>query len=912
MKYFNKSSFLTTLKSSSFILLVLIIFFIFITNVLLFFVNMNNHLSLIESSYMKNKKNILKSQINQVVSTIYYRKELQDKIAKDIIKSRVNQAYEIMMNICNESKGEISDREIKEKIKKYLRDIRFEYNGYYFITSVSGIEILFPDRPELEGKNLIKMKDIDGKYVIKDMINIVTEKGSGFYSYKWTKPGKKQNNYKKISYVQLFEPYDWIIGTGVYFKDIEENLKQELLNEIGDIRFGNDNNYIFVVSYDGVTLMNDTQREIIGKNIWDMEDPNGVKVIQEERKVAEKPGGDFIYYSWNKPETNKIEEKISFVRGVKEWGWMIGTGLYIDDLQDTLNIAKKEESRRLIYILLINIIVMLIVFLIYLYFVKLMSGRLILDFRKFISFFRNISEHKEIDISSIEYEEFKKIGNVANKMLNDKIKVEDELLKVANRFFIIFNTITDGVITINPDYTISYVNLAAKKILGYEEKTIKGKLAYKIVHYQNIEKLFDIRNLINEHLILDTPDELTIINNNEETKILEYLASPIFDNNGIYRGYVISFRDIQEKRRLQREMELNNKIESLGVLAGGIAHDFNNLLVGIFGHLDLLKMDLEKINDKDVKEEIEIVENTMERTVKLTNQLLTFSKGGKPNKENVNIISLLKEIVSFSVRGTDIKYEIISNYEKLMLYVDKGQMSQVFSNIIINSIKAIDNSGRIIVSIDLCRMDNKDYITISIKDNGIGIDKSKIDNIFDPYFTTKENGHGLGLAIVRSIVYQHEGSIKVESEEGVGTEFKILLPKDFSKSTLYNDGEQDIEIKFNNSYRFLIIDDEKVIVKMLVKLLEKYDQKVVSVNSAEEGLKQIEANKFDIVITDNTMKGGMSGIELSKIIRKKNTDIKIILSSGYMENNIGYGINEFIKKPYKLHDLLIIIKKLLE
>jgi signal transduction histidine kinase len=204
---------------------------------------------------------------------------------------------------------------VRNIIKEDLRPIRFNNGrGYFFATGLDGKEILFADQPELEGQSMLETRDTGGAYVIRDMIELVRREGEGYYRYTWTKPNAQGNDFPKIAYLKYFAPFDGFIGTGEYLDDVEQDIQKEVLERIGKIRFGKEG-YVFVVSYDGVTLMTGTQPELIGKNIWDMTDPNGVKVIQEERRAAEKPDGDFIEYLWEKPSTNKILPKISYVMG---------------------------------------------------------------------------------------------------------------------------------------------------------------------------------------------------------------------------------------------------------------------------------------------------------------------------------------------------------------------------------------------------------------------------------------------------------------------------------------------------------------------------------------------------------------------------------------------------------------------
>lgn len=182
---------------------------------------------------------------------------------------------------------------------------------------------------------VVSITILAGLFIIKDIIQIAREQGEGYYRYLWTKPNLIGADFPKIAFIKHFEPFDWYIGSGEYLDDVEADIKTEILERIGKIRFGKDG-YIFVMDYSGTVLMNDVQRDLIDKNLWELTDPRGVKVIQEERKAVQNPEGGFVNYVWNKPSESKPAPKISFLKGVEDWEWMIGAGLYVDEIENVI------------------------------------------------------------------------------------------------------------------------------------------------------------------------------------------------------------------------------------------------------------------------------------------------------------------------------------------------------------------------------------------------------------------------------------------------------------------------------------------------------------------------------------------------------------------------------------------------
>lgn len=385
--------------------------------------------------YINGQKDLIKNEVEKVVEYIEYMKSLAEQRLERNIKLRTNEAIAVAKNIYNENHDKKSTGDIEKMIKDALRPIRFNQGrGYYFATDLTGVEKLFADRPELEDKNLLGMKDTQGKFVIQDMIEIIKNQRDGYYRYNWTKPGGEGKDFPKIAYIKYFEPMDWFIGTGEYLDDVESDIKKEILARISEIKFGRDG-YIFVVSFDGVTLMNSTQPDLIGKNIWDMTDPNGVKVIQEERRAVETPEGAFINYVWEKPATQRLSPKVSFIKGVHDWQWMVGAGVYLDEIESQLAGKRQLLFESMIKELIkIVLTVLLIVILIY-PIAKLVSNRLKNNFEVFARFFLMAANQSvKIRPKEVSFIEFKPLVESANQMIEAREKNKILLIQNEQRY----------------------------------------------------------------------------------------------------------------------------------------------------------------------------------------------------------------------------------------------------------------------------------------------------------------------------------------------------------------------------------------------------------------------------------------------------------------------------------------------
>lgn len=391
----------------------------------------------IRTDHIAKQKQIIKQEVMRVVELIAYEQSQSEALTKSKIQSRVYEAFAIAQNIYQENRAAKSKDEIQKMILDALRDIRFENNsGYYFATSLNGVEILFADKPELEGVNLLELQDSRGKFVIKDMIDIARQTGEGFYEYHWTKPKMEGNDYKKISFIKRFAPYDWFIGTGLYVEDITKQIKTNILADISRIRFGKEG-YVFVNRFNGDALV--SNGKFIGgtKKLWEVfsKNPGKTKYLYEiSRKAALEPEGDYIYYTMVKlSDQTKESPKTSFIYGIPEFQWYVGAGVYLDDVESDIVQMQAELNaqvrEKLLYFSLIAVVILLG----YLFLFRQLSKKLQNDFTVFVSFFKNAAgSNQVIDRDLVQFHELDQIAGNANSMLQDKIQAEkdkDELIK---------------------------------------------------------------------------------------------------------------------------------------------------------------------------------------------------------------------------------------------------------------------------------------------------------------------------------------------------------------------------------------------------------------------------------------------------------------------------------------------------
>jgi signal transduction histidine kinase len=371
-----------------------------------------------------------------------------------------------------------------------------------------------------------------------------------------------------------------------------------------------------------------------------------------------------------------------------------------------------------------------------------------------------------------------------------------------------------------------------------------------------------------------------------------------------------------ERQRMEDELLKVRKIESVGVFAAGIAHDFNNLLTGILGYISLAQLVAQM--DTKVIAYLTEAEQACQRATALTQQLLTFAKGGAPVRHTVSLVELLKESVGFALRGANVRGDIQIAADLWPVDVDAGQINQVIHNIVLNAVQAMPGGGIVAVRAENIVFEagapfplrEGQYVKITIQDYGCGILKEVLSNIFDPYFTTKAEGSGLGLTTAYAIVTKHDGYITVTSEVGLGTTVVIYLPA--SPQALVS-AQTHPPIPLSGSGRILVMDDEEMIRNLLRKLLETLGYTVECVQDGAEAVTvyqhaQAAGQPFAIVILDYTIPGGMGGLETLNRLRAIDPQVKALISSGYANNPVMaawayYGFSGVVAKPYTIAQL---------
>ncbi|MBU0961204.1 MAG: response regulator, partial [Proteobacteria bacterium] len=396
-------------------------------------------------------------------------------------------------------------------------------------------------------------------------------------------------------------------------------------------------------------------------------------------------------------------------------------------------------------------------------------------------------------------------------------------------------------------------------------------------------------------------------------------GAPIRDRESVIVGVVLVFRDVTHEKKIEEELLKIRKLESIGVLAGGIAHDFNNILSAILGNIELAAYRIAEDDSKTMTLLAE-AQKASKRAAKLTQQLLTFSKGGVPVREATTLPELITDSADFVLHGSQVFCKYTFPDDLWMVDVDSGQIGQVVQNIILNAKHAMPEGGAIVIRCAnvkdaareaLLNVDKGDYVRITIQDTGVGIPQEIRDKVFDPYFTTKQEGSGLGLAICHSIVHKHEGYLTVDSVSGKGTTFTIYLPAVFSPDR--HTEEKHGVVPSVKAARIMVMDDDEMVRTVAAAQLTILGHEPVLVTDGEQAINRYQKSQdrgtpIDLVIMDLTIPGGMGGQEAAQKLHQLDPKAIIIVASGYsndrvMANYREYGFYSAVAKPFDLTEL---------
>lgn len=506
----------------------------------------------------------------------------------------------------------------------------------------------------------------------------------------------------------------------------------------------------------------------------------------------------------------------------------------------------------------------------------------------------------------------------------ERKQVEEALLCQEATLRSIFLTVPLGIGSLN-QWILVGGNDFFYRMTGYTKEELWG---------QNFSQLFGHKN--DFHKIVEQIRQT--LRKNEETVTIEthwrqqdgqlreiFLKFAAIDKNDPETDLVFAAMDISDLKKMEKERLKIDKLESLGIMAGGLAHDFNNFLTIIQGNIELVGLEMKKPG-KTLERLLE-AEQACQQAQHLAKQFLLFAKGGMPNKKSVTVSELLQDVVPLALSGSNSKIEIFIDENLYPIEIDKDQFHQVVNNILLNADQAMPRGGLItikannqyVTDANSLPLPEGNYVKLSFIDQGTGIDEKDLRKIFDPYFTTKQFGNGLGLTSAFSMIKNHQGHIAVDSKLGQGSSFHLYLPVAQMAPRITDTKVSTMPIRGEG--RILVMDDEPAIRTVLAQMLQKLGYESVCVEDGGQVLVTYQQSKkdnkpFDAVILDLTIPGGLGAKETMALLLQLDPRAQAIVSSGYgndpiMANYEQYGFKGVIAKPYKVLELSLVLDNFL-
>lgn len=504
--------------------------------------------------------------------------------------------------------------------------------------------------------------------------------------------------------------------------------------------------------------------------------------------------------------------------------------------------------------------------------------------------------------------------------VRERARTEAALRESEDRLRDFIDNAVDLILSVSPDGRIEYANRTVLSTLGFATGEVEGRSLCSIVAPGDAG---ECRKAIERVIAGEKVNRIEVEFRDKRggCVLAEGSASGRFED-----GRCLSIRmilqDVTSRKKFEEELQKAEKLESIGVLAGGIAHDFNNLLTGVLGNISIARIHVPA--GGNVQQNLSKAEKACLRARDLTRQLLTFSKGGAPVRKATSIADILKESAEFSLRGSNVRCEFDLPDDLPTVEIDEGQIAQVLNNLIINADQAMPDGGILRLGAGTVEIGRGDplplkpgrYLRVTVSDTGIGIPKEALPRIFDPFYTTKEKGSGLGLTTVYSVARNHEGLVTVDSEPGGGATFFLFLP--VSRNAPRREAKPE---SGSGKRRVLVMDDEGMVREVALEFLEHLGYEGTAVEAGEEAVAAYrdarEAGRpFSAVIMDLTIPGGMGGKEAVRRLHDLDPGVRAIVSSGYsndpvMADPVRFGFRGVIAKPYRMRELREVIEGVL-
>ncbi|WP_421900316.1 cache domain-containing protein [Maridesulfovibrio sp.] len=766
-----------------------------------------NELQEAKTEIMGGVQDSLKKDVFRIQDYIKFSRKTARSASLKGVKNSIEEAHSLAMELYGTYNNIMPEEELKQLIKTTLQAMIYDFDdSYLFIVGMDGVLELHTDAPDTTGKNVLNSKTSDSRYILKEMISLADKRGEGYIDYLWTKPGHSDLSYEKTSFIKLFEPYRWVLGTGNYRDTITKHTQDLVLRRLNKLN-SNGNEY-FVGTLKGTSLLGENK----GRNIMELKSSDGIFIVQEFIKKAKLGGGFITYKSPSISSGFKTYKKMSYCEAVPGWNWVIGANINIERLEDKLN----QKEAQLWDGLLLHIAAVVSLVLLYSLIILFFSGRfkriLADNFNSFENFFRKgTNSTVKIDRSKIDFTEFDNMAELANSMIDSRESAKSELLKSEITYREIFNATKDAIAVLDIQKRVfTDVNQTFLDFFGMERTEAIG-MSPELISFNSPP--YDSKyaaELFNKALSGESV--------HFEWMVKKKTGEPFWTDNlarvasiGGQKKLLIVMRDITERRKMQKIMVQNEKMMSIGGLAAGMAHEINNPLGIIMqvtqniirrtsptlkSNLPVAKkcdIDLDNLRNymdkRGINEYLRSIQEAGTRAAGIVKSMLEFSRKSNSSKSSGSIEPVIETALSLAANDYDFKkkydfktIKIIRDFNSSPMFnFTEMEISQVILNLIKNAAQALveEKNTHKIPTITIRTSSDENFVRVEIEDNGPGIEQEDLEKIFEPFYSTKGPGIGTGLGLSVSyyiITQNHGGTITADSNPGEGTRFTISLP----------------------------------------------------------------------------------------------------------------------------------------
>lgn len=889
----------------------------------------------LRQEFIENQKARIAQEVIGVRGYIHYMRVKSSKSMRKVLQERVQEGYRIAMSIYESNNGILNDDEIIENIKQALSPVIFNDNRCYFIiNSMEGVQLMNPKNIGADGTNRLNYRDKEGNYITKSELGLLSRKNEGFVEFINKSDKSDDQSLLKITYLKKVEPLGCYIASTDYMENTERDSQREVLNRISNIRFGKEG-YIFVNTYQGISLIKNGVLRDPPVNILAGTDESWKTIFGKQLEASKRPGGDYFTYKFRKFSESKTSTKISYFLGIPEWQWIIGSGLYIDDVEPVI-IHKKAELVKQIRTDIIRVLASLsIILLIILFIARYISRQTRTSLNYLTQFFhRARTEYYAMDPQVLYFSEFQTIALSANEMVSEREKVKQALQTEKSLFRYLIDSIPDLIFFKDKEGLFLGCNRAFEEYTGRAEHEFKGKSEYDFFTKEQADQYSKTDAEILKSK--ESKRNFEWLTYSDGRKVLfDTLKTLFFDSNGNSLGFIGICRDITAIQETQHKLtvakekaEESDKLKT--AFLANMSHEIRTPMNAIIGFSDLMTDD--NLSASEKIEYTSHIKKAGESLMNLISDIIDIAKieAGQLqiNKSVCNLDELLNDMIGTYTeakikagkQNLDIRLFKQSGINGISIITDPFRLKQVLTNLIGNAMKFTEH-GFIEFGYSL---NDKQMIEFVVRDTGIGIPKGKQQDIFyrfsqvDNSNTRKYGGTGLGLAISKNIIEIMGGEIWIESEPGNGSSFYFTLPY-YPANT-----DEIINIVSDNNHEninwqgktILVAEDVPSNFMFIEAALRRTKVRLLWAQDGRQAITMaLENSQVDLVLMDVQMPE-LNGYEATAEILKVRHDLPIISQTAYAlsgekEKSLAAGCVDYISKPIKSELLISTIGKYL-